>query len=109
MFGPLGLPEVILIFIVALLVFGPKQLPEVARKAARTVWEVKRELNKVKNSVEGELNDLDREGDVKEEEEYGPEPLPPEGLSPYPEQPVQEGEKQVGEKQPEEGEKGSEG
>ena len=104
MFGPLGLPEVILIFIVALLVFGPKQLPEVARKAARTVWEVKRELNKVKNSVEGELNYLDREGDAKEEEEYGPEPLPPEGLSPYPEQPVQEGEKQ-----PEEGEKGSEG
>ena len=100
MFGPLGLPEVILIFIVALLVFGPKQLPEVARKAARTVWEVKRELNKVKNSVEGELNALDREGEVKEEEEYGPEPLPPEGVLACAEQAGQEGEKQVAEKQP---------
>lgn len=109
MFGPLGLPEVILIFIVALLVFGPKQLPEVARKAARTVWEVKRELNKVKNSVEGELNALDREGEVKEEEEYGPEPLPPEGLSPYPEQHDGKGENQGGEKKPEEGENGRAG
>ena len=31
MFGPIGMPELILIFLVALLVFGPKKLPELGK------------------------------------------------------------------------------
>ena len=42
MFGPIGMPELILIFLVALLVFGPRKLPELgtlARKGNRGIQE----------------------------------------------------------------------
>ena len=35
MFGPIGMPELVLIFLVALLVFGPKKLPELGRSLGR--------------------------------------------------------------------------
>ena len=48
----LGIQELILIFIVALLVFGPKKLPELSRALGRGVRELKIALRGVKESVE---------------------------------------------------------
>lgn len=42
MFGSIGFPELVVIFVVALLVIGPQRLPEVARSLGRTLRELKR-------------------------------------------------------------------
>ena len=49
MFG-IGLPEMIVIFVVALIVVGPDKLPELARSLAKGVLELKRTLNEVRGN-----------------------------------------------------------
>lgn len=55
MFGPLGLPEIIFIFVLALLVFGPKRLPELGRAVGRALGEVRRATGELKSSFDTEL------------------------------------------------------
>jgi TatA/E family protein of Tat protein translocase len=50
MFG-LGFTEILLILAVALLVFGPKRLPEVARSLGKSMGELRRALDEVKHEV----------------------------------------------------------
>ena len=54
MFG-IGVPELILIFIVALIVFGPKRLPEIGRTLGKTLAEFKKATDDLKNTVEREV------------------------------------------------------
>jgi sec-independent protein translocase protein TatA len=42
MFGSIGMPELILIFVVALLVFGPKKLPEIGKSLGKGLAEFKK-------------------------------------------------------------------
>ena len=63
MFG-IGLPEMIVIFAVALIVVGPDKLPGLARSLAKGVMEMKKTLNQLKDSIneeEGELNSVQKE------------------------------------------------
>ena len=55
MFGSLGIPELILIFIVALLVFGPKRLPEIGRTLGKALGEFKKATDDLKNTIEREV------------------------------------------------------
>ncbi len=55
MFGSLGVPELILIFIVALLVFGPKRLPEIGRTLGKALGEFKKATDDLKTSIEREV------------------------------------------------------
>jgi Tat protein translocase TatB subunit len=55
MFGSIGGPEIILIFIVALIVFGPQQLPEIGRKIGGFVREFRRATNEFRSNVEREI------------------------------------------------------
>ena len=55
MFGSLGGPEVLVIFIVALIVFGPKRLPEIGRKVGGVVREIKRATGEFRSNVEREI------------------------------------------------------
>jgi Tat protein translocase TatB subunit len=52
----IGMPELIVIFIVALLVFGPKKLPELGKTLGKTVLEIKKAVSGIKEQVGSELN-----------------------------------------------------
>jgi Tat protein translocase TatB subunit len=64
MFG-IGIPELIIILIVALLVVGPSKLPEVARSIGKALGEFRRMADDVKESLTAEM---DREDEVKQEQ-----------------------------------------
>jgi TatA/E family protein of Tat protein translocase len=49
--GPLGMPELVVIFVVILLLFGAKKLPELARGVGKSLGEFK----KAREDFEGEL------------------------------------------------------
>jgi sec-independent protein translocase protein TatA len=55
--GPLGIQELVLILVIALIVFGPKKLPELGRSLGKTIAEFKRTSNEIKNSIEKELDE----------------------------------------------------
>jgi len=55
--GPIGFQELVLILIIALLVFGPKKLPELGRSLGKTLAEFKRASNDIKQSIERELEE----------------------------------------------------
>ncbi|MEW6215010.1 MAG: Sec-independent protein translocase protein TatB [Nitrospirota bacterium] len=75
----IGMPELIVIFIVALLVFGPKRLPELGRAVGKGLAELKRSLHDVKKQVETEFKETTSDiqeakrslQDVKEQVETG--------------------------------------
>jgi Tat protein translocase TatB subunit len=52
----IGFQELIIIFVVALLVFGPKKLPELAKTLGKWVTEIKRGVYIAKGQIEQELN-----------------------------------------------------
>ncbi|HSY52116.1 MAG TPA: TatA/E family twin arginine-targeting protein translocase [Thermoanaerobaculia bacterium] len=56
MFGSLGIPELLLIFIVALIVFGPKKLPEIGRTLGKAMGEFKKATDDFKNTIEREVH-----------------------------------------------------
>ena len=55
MFGSLGLPELLLIFVVALIVFGPKRLPEIGRTLGKALGEFKKATDDLKTTIEREV------------------------------------------------------
>lgn len=55
MFGSIGMPELILIFVVALLVFGPKKLPELGRSLGKGLAEFKKASDDLKKTIEDEI------------------------------------------------------
>jgi TatA/E family protein of Tat protein translocase len=54
-FGTLGVPELILIFVVALLLFGPRKMPEIGRSIGRALGEFRRASNEFKRTIEDEV------------------------------------------------------
>jgi len=53
--GSLGFPEIAFIFVLALLIFGPKKLPEIGRTLGRGVAEFRKATNELKRSINTEL------------------------------------------------------
>ena len=66
MFG-LGIPELIVIFVIALVVFGPKKLPELGKSIGRAMAEFKKASEDFQESVRTEMREVEREASVKEE------------------------------------------
>ncbi|HSQ34668.1 MAG TPA: twin-arginine translocase TatA/TatE family subunit [Candidatus Binatia bacterium] len=55
MFGSVGFPELIMIFIVVLLVFGPNKLPEFAKLLGKTIREFRTTVDQAKAAIEDEI------------------------------------------------------
>lgn len=53
--GPLGMQELIVIFILALIIFGPRKLPEMGKSIGRGLSEFKRASNELKQTWEEEV------------------------------------------------------
>ena len=64
MFGSIGFPELLLILVVALLLFGPKKLPEIGRTLGRSIAELRKASNDLKRNLEEEVEAAS--GHVKE-------------------------------------------
>jgi len=73
----LGLPEMIFIFLLALIIFGPRKLPEIGRQIGKAMGEFKKASNEFKSQIEGEIRNLELEETVKRASE--PQILPPQG------------------------------
>jgi TatA/E family protein of Tat protein translocase len=63
MFGTLGAQEVIAIFLLALLLFGPKKLPEIGRTIGKAVTEFRRASSELKATFENEMKTLEQESE----------------------------------------------
>ncbi len=66
MFG-LGIPELLVIFVIALIVFGPKKLPELGKSIGRAMAEFKKASDEFQDSVRAEMKEVEKSADVKEE------------------------------------------
>src|SRR5205814_9281738 len=55
MLGSIGMPELIVIFIVALIVFGPRKLPELGKSLGKSLAEFKRASNELRNTLDDEI------------------------------------------------------
>jgi sec-independent protein translocase protein TatA len=64
--GPIGFPEMILIFVVALLIFGPKKLPELGRSFGKGMAEFKKASTDLRATFQREMDNIEQETkDVK--------------------------------------------
>jgi TatA/E family protein of Tat protein translocase len=59
--GPLGYPEMVFIFFLALILFGPKKLPELGRTVGKALTEFRRASNELKSTFDREMKSLEQE------------------------------------------------
>jgi TatA/E family protein of Tat protein translocase len=69
MFGPIGMPELIIILTLALIIFGPRKLPELGRSLGKSLGEFKRASNELRNTLDEEIR-------LEEERERNTTPRP---------------------------------
>ena len=55
MFGSIGMQELIIIFVIALIIFGPRRLPDLGKSLGRSIAEFKRASNELRNTLEEEI------------------------------------------------------
>lgn len=80
----LGTPELVVIFIIALVVFGPRKLPELGRSLGKSLSEFKRASNELKNTLDDEIR-LEEHRSANAKPADAPVPAPPLVASPAPE------------------------
>ena len=56
MLGSIGMGELLVIFVIALIVFGPRKLPELGRTLGKSLGEFKRASNDLRNTLEEEIH-----------------------------------------------------
>ncbi len=65
--GPIGAQEMVFIVILALLLFGPKKLPELGRLLGKGLTEFRRAKNELKTTFESHMQELEREARLSEQ------------------------------------------
>src|SRR6185295_11715242 len=67
MFGSVGVPELIIIFTIALIIFGPRKLPELGKSLGKSLAEFKRASNELKNTLDEEIRMEERKSQERQE------------------------------------------
>jgi TatA/E family protein of Tat protein translocase len=84
MFGSIGMPELIIIFVIALIIFGPRKLPELGRSLGKSLAEFKKASNELRNTLEEEIR-------IEEQKETtAKQPTPAPTATAHPEEPVRQ-------------------
>ena len=80
--GPIGMPEMVVIAVIALIIFGPRKLPELGKSLGKSIAEFKRASNELKNTLEEEirteeLQDARKSAQIPPTAATPPSPPPP--------------------------------
>ena len=75
MLGSLGMPELIVIFVIALIIFGPRKLPELGRSLGKSLAEFKRASNELKSTLEEEIRLEDQRINLEASRATAPSPV----------------------------------
>jgi TatA/E family protein of Tat protein translocase len=67
MFGSVGVPELIIIFTIALIIFGPRKLPELGKSLGKSLAEFKRASNELKSTLDEEIRSEERRSTERQE------------------------------------------
>jgi sec-independent protein translocase protein TatA len=87
--GPIGIPELVIIFVVALIIFGPRKLPELGRSLGKSIQEFKRASNELRSTLDEEIRLEDRRSAVAAAGSAGAAPAPPDsGAAPADPDPI---------------------
>src|SRR5437764_15172934 len=87
MFGSLGFPELIVIFVIALIIFGPRKLPEIGKSLGKSLAEFKKASNELRNTLEEEIR-IEEQRSTLEPSKPPAQPPAPSTAPPHEQQPV---------------------
>ena len=65
--GPLGVPETVFIFVLALLIFGPKKFPELGQTLGKAMSEFRRASSELRATFDREMKAIERENESLKE------------------------------------------
>ena len=74
--GSIGVPELIIIFVVALIVFGPRKLPELGKSLGKGLAEFRKASNELRSTFEEEVRNMEQERPVNPDSEKQPNSSP---------------------------------
>ena len=73
--GNIGMQELIIIFVIALIIFGPRRLPDLGKSLGKSIAEFKRASNELRNTLEEEIR-VDDQKQAKAAAGWAPTPAP---------------------------------
>jgi TatA/E family protein of Tat protein translocase len=85
----LSFPHLVVLFVIALVIFGPQKLPELARMLGKATAEFRKMTSDFRYALEDEVRELERQTRIREEETAAaaraaePVPAPPESGEPF--------------------------
>jgi TatA/E family protein of Tat protein translocase len=82
MFGSIGMPELIIILTIALIIFGPRKLPELGRSLGKSLGEFKRASNELRNTLDEEIRIEEQRAAERAADPSRTAPPPPDSSNP---------------------------